>query len=270
MAKASKVAISDSIRRALFWQDLYSCLFVGTTRLLSHKDYEKFSHDNDLDFAPRSSVPSGFEKLISNFDEEFGSILSALNALCGVVDTRCTPGGSPIKEHPIDNSQYCIESRLIDLLSHVRSLAVEDNIYEACIFACFLSTYKLSTGIWEGCFIPEYCSTQILSLLSRTREDPRWKEDGYKELLVWLLFTSGSLAQRHRIQKRAFKLISETFFSVLQGIHDDWDALEDVLKGFIWSSHAMEQKTWQFWQEMHSPRKLSYSLDDESVRMHPA
>jgi len=271
LTKASNVSVSDAIRRALFWQDLYSCLFVGTTRLLSHRDYEEFSCETFPSSAPGCFVPPGFERVISSFPEGFVEVSLDLNALCTLVDLRCTPGGLPIQECPIDNFQYCIESRLVDLLSQDRSSGTEDSLLQACIFAAFLVTYNLSTGIWEGCFIPEYCATQVMTLLNKTKGDTRWKQNGYNELLLWLLFVSGAMAKRSGVRSRAIKRIRIDCHHLLGGLYDDWDHLQETLRTFIWSNHSMEQKIWRFWQELQSPRPRTSRFDgEEFVIMHPA
>ncbi|KAJ4303030.1 hypothetical protein N0V90_001921 [Kalmusia sp. IMI 367209] len=268
LTESAHIPVSSTIRRALFWQDLYSCLFVGTLRLLSHHDYEEFTCEKVDSSAPGYYVPSGFERVKTDFPVDFIDIVRDLNALCAAVDKRCTRGGLPIKEYPIDNFQYSIESRLVDLLSQNRSSGAEDYILQACIFAIFLCTYKLSTGIWEGCFIPEYCATQIISLLSKTKGDPRWKQREFKELLLWLLFVSGAMANRNRVRSRAIKTIRSDCYDLLKRMHDEWDTLEHVLRTFIWSNLAMEQNLWQFWQEMHSPQKVNSRMD-EKIPMHP-
>lgn len=259
------------MRRALFWQDLYSCFFVGTTRLLSHRDYEQFSHETIPASAPGSFVPSGFEKVIVDLPEGFIEILRDLGELCALVDSRCAPGVNTIEEYPIDNFQYCIESRLVDLLSENRNSNAEDFVLQACIFASFLITYKLSTGIWEGCFIPEYCATQVMSLLVKAEGDIRWKKEGFVELSLWLLVVSGSLAQRSRVRSQAISMIRNGCYDSRNRMHDQWDVLVELCRKFVWSSYSMEQSTWQFWQDVHSPRQqIGQSKYNDPIRMHPA
>ncbi|OAG05726.1 uncharacterized protein CC84DRAFT_732716 [Paraphaeosphaeria sporulosa] len=270
LTNASNVSISDAIRRALFWQDLYSCLFVGTTRLLSHRDYEETSRETLPSSAAGSFVSPGFENIISDFPGEFAEIMGDLNALCTLVDTRCSPGDLPLRECPIDNFQYYIESRLVDLLSQNRFSGTEDHFLQACIYASFFVTYNLSTGIWEGCFIPEWCATQVMTLLTKTRSDPRWKEERYENLLLWLLFVSGAMAKRNRIRSRAINMVHGCFHDLLDGLYDDWDQLLKVMKTFVWSSHSMEQKVWQFWQDLHSPQPGIGRFEEEIGTMHPA
>lgn len=270
LTEASNVSISDTIRRALFWQDLYSCLFVGTTRLLSHRDYEEISRERLPSSALGSFIPLGFENFIPDFPEELLEIIADLNALCTLVDSRRSPGCPLLQEYPIDNFQYFIESRLVDLLSQNRCSGEGDPILQACIFTAFFITYNLSTGIWEGCFIPEWCATQITTLLIKTQSDPRWGKTHYKNLLLWLLFVSGAMAKRNRVRSRAIKIIRTYRHDLLGGLYDNWDRLLEVLKAFIWSSHCMEKKVWRFWQELHSPHPGTGRFEEEIGTMHPA
>lgn len=270
MSRAANVHVSDAIKRALFWQDLYSCLFVGTTRLVSHRDYEEFTSETFLSLNQGYSIPPGFEKIASSFPAEFVEVLIDLNALCHHVDLRCAPGHLPLHECPIDNFQYNIESRLVDLLSHDRASGQEDFILQACIFACFLIAYQLSTGIWEGCFIPEYCATQVMSLLRKTKDDRRWEHHDFKDLLLWLLFVSGALAKRNRIRLRARNMIHGGCRGFLEITDGRWESMDELLQKFVWSSHSMEKRTRQFWHEIHSPRQdINRSKDEEPILMHP-
>ncbi|KAF1971725.1 hypothetical protein BU23DRAFT_170683 [Bimuria novae-zelandiae CBS 107.79] len=271
LTEASNVKVSDAIRRALFWQDLYSCLFVGTTRLFSHRDYEQFNFERLPSSTPGYIIPPGFERIMDGFPDAYLEVVLELNALCTLVDLRCTPGGLPIIEYPIDNFQYCIESRLVDLLSQNKASGAEDFILQACIFACFLVTYKLSTGIWEGCFIPEYCAAQIMSLLDKAKGDIRLEKGGFKKVLLWLLFVSGALAKRSRVRLRAVKMIRDGCRDLLDGMHDDWDSLSGICRTFIWSSHSMERKSWRFWQEVHSPwQGIGRLVEEQPIAMHAA
>lgn len=270
LTTARKCQFSDTIKRALFWQDLYSCLFVGTTRLLSHRDYEKFSRETISAPAPDSLVPLGFEKLASDFPDEFIDVVRDLNSLCTLVDSRYVSELDTIEQHPIDNLQYCIESRLVDLLSKNRISNAEDLILQACVFASFLVTYKLSTGIWEGCFIPEYCATQVMVLLTKAENDLRWEKEAFQKLSIWLLLVSGSLAQRSRIQSRAISLLQDGCRGHQNITLESWDSLVAVCRDLIWSNCSMEQSTWRFWQKVYSLKQQVGELQyGETVSMHP-
>ena len=271
MVKAANIQVSDAIRRALFWQDLYSCLFIGTTRLVSHRDYEEFTGEICLSSSPGFFLPLGFQGIVSVFPAEFLEILIDLNALCCHVDLRCAPGSLPLHECPIDNLQYNIESRLVDQLSHDRASSKEDWILQACIFACFLVAYQLSTGIWEGCFIPEYCATQVMSLLERAEGDGRWEQDAFGDLLLWLLFVCGALAKRSHVRMRARKMIRKCGSELSNKKYGEREPWKAICQNFIWSSHSMEEKCRQFSHEIHSQEDgIIQTKDEEATILHPS
>lgn len=234
---------------------MYSCLFVGTTRLLSHREYAGFRCIRDPGLSLTYILPSGFLPIVPSLPSEFGVLLEDLSALCSFVDTRFGPSAVPIHEFPIDDFQACIESRIVDLLSESRSSKEANPIYQACLFAAFLCTYKLSTGIWEGCFIPEFCATQALELVSSTKDDPIWGNN--RELLLWLLFVCGALAERRPIRLRAMVMIQSLFRDQVEGVHEEWIRLEGRLRTFIWSQHAMERRYRWFWEEMYPEKRVS-------------
>ncbi|KAF2795664.1 hypothetical protein K505DRAFT_9936 [Melanomma pulvis-pyrius CBS 109.77] len=249
MNREANIELSDAIRRALFWQDLYSCFFVSTTRLLSHENYPEFCWARDPDRIYSYVVPLGFRSISRTLPPDFQVLLEDLNALCSLVDFNCGPGGTPINKLPIDNGQAWIESRLVNLLYDSRKSREESNLYEACIFALFLCTYKLYTGIWEGCFIPEFCASQVLGLVSRATSISPAKHS--PEIVLWLLFVSGALAERSRTKLRASVLILSLYRERVEQLHQDWKQFKETLKSFIWSEYTMEQKFLRFWEELH-------------------
>lgn len=250
------------VQRALFWQDLISCLVIGTPRLLSHKDYDGFQSLRDIGHLDLCVVPSGFLPVIHLWPSEFAVVLEDLNALCCFVDVRYRTEPTPTKMfggvllmaelddegYPVDNSQANLESRLVDLLSESRRVpAFVDPIYEACIFAAYLCTYKLSTGVWEGCFVPEVCVSQILQRI--TVSDPRWKLA--PGLLLWLLFVSGGLTEKRDIRTQVAVLVKSVYGDLLKGLPCDWRLLQDLFKNFIWSTCSIEGKVFRVWKELY-------------------
>lgn len=152
--------------------------------------------------------------------------------------------------YPVDNSQAYLETRLVDLLSESSGASIcADPIYEACIFAAFLCTYKLSTGIWEGHFVPEFCVSQVLRLITESAHDPRWNLA--PGLLLWLLFVSGGLTERKDVRSRAACWIRTVSGVYVERLLQDWELLKDDLKKFVWSERAMERKVFRVWEELH-------------------
>jgi hypothetical protein len=250
ICKARNVALIDEVQRALFWQDLLSCLMAGTPRFLSHKDFRDFSSAKNVDHNERWEVPSGFLSSISQWPQDFALVLQDLNSLCSRVDLQCGPSKQPLDVFPIDDDQANLESRLVDLLRECRRPAhVTDPWYEASILAAYICTYKLSTGIWMGCFIPEICITQMLRLILQIPRNPQWKPA--PNLLLWLLFVSGGMTDRRDIRKPIVQLIHEIFVHPSVDPSQGWETLKPKLRSFIWCEHTMGQKIRNFYKEVY-------------------
>lgn len=255
------------IRRALFWyvppfdcrniltrniyarQDLYSCLFVGTSRLLSHDYLPEPCWTRDPAHAFAYTIPLGFFKVLDTFPPDFGIILEDLNALCTLVDSDCIFGDSRIGQCDIENGQSWIQSRLVDSLNDWRALDVEDPVFEACILAAFLCAYRLYSVIFEGCFIPEFCAARLLQILSTVCHSSRW--DASPELLLWLLSTGGALAERSETRLRYLSLILGPYRKRIEELIQDWMSVKSTLKMFLWSEYTMERKFYSLWSELH-------------------
>ncbi|RMZ71748.1 N-ethylmaleimide reductase [Pyrenophora seminiperda CCB06] len=252
-AEAEKVELIKQVQRAMFWQDLLSCLIVGTPRLLSHQDYEEWRHPEHLGRPHRLAAPRGFASILNTSPAEFALILQDLRLLCATHDGCVAKSG---KAPPLDNSQANLESRLVNLLCESRNTASCANpLYEACIFAAYLCTYKLSVGIWNGSFVPELCVDRLLSRLMDAVHDRRCASS--PSLVLWLLFVVGGLTERQS-KKIHVKLLLETVFSAqLSLLHQEWGTLKTCLENFIWSEHMMETKIKCFWEQMH-PKNLAH------------
>lgn len=251
MNRKNNTVVPNAMKRALFWQDLFSCLFAGTMRFFSHKDFPELRHDRSRSpvVLTKHEIP-GFIIFNDYFRPDFTTVLEDLNALCAEVDYCYHIGEPPIAKIEIDNAQAWIESRLIDLLSNKPAVSAEDTIYEASILAAFLSTYKLSTVIWQGCFIPEYVAGRIVGLLSRLSNISHW--DTESELLTWLLFIGGGLAVRADTRSYCAKLILGPFDQKIGHLHQSWESTKMVLRKFPWSKYIIEPRAFSFWAEVHS------------------
>jgi hypothetical protein len=254
ICKARKVALIDEVQRALFWQDLLSCLMAGTPRFLSHKDFQEFEIPRGVNLLEQLVVPPGFNWSISEWSEDFAYVLQDLNSLCWRVDSQCSSDKGPLDVFPIDNDQANLESRLVDLLSECRSLPdVTDPWYEASILGAYVCTYKLSTGIWMGCYIPEVCINQMLHLITRSPRGLQWKPA--PNLLLWLLFVSGGMTDRANLREQIAQLIHEMFLHPSADPSQEWDKLRQTLRTFIWCEHTMEQKILKFYNEVYAEAK---------------
>ena len=257
--------VISQMQRALFWQDLISCLAIGTPRLLSHNHHENFLSLRDTGCLDVCVVPSGFLPVIHLWPSEFAVALEDLNALCWFADAKKTTKQTSSETlpqvllmaelddegFPVNNSQANLESRLVDLLSESRrTLALYDPIYEACIFAAYLCTYKLSKGAWEGCFVPEICALRVIRYVAESMFSPRPNES--PGLLLWLLFVGGGLSERGDIRARAVAVAQSVCGVFFEGLYRNWVLLKRELKSFIWSEYAMERNFIQVWEELNS------------------
>jgi hypothetical protein len=265
MYEAENIAVVEQIQRALFWQDLLSCFVLGTIRLLSHDMYNDWKYPRHLEGIPRWKTPTGFSGMIEGWPLDFAFVLQDLAMLCMIVDASASTGDTLFA----DDVQANLESRLVDLLSASRlSRSSVDPIYEACIYATYLCTYKLSVGIWNGCFVPEICVDRILSCLTHAVHDPRWAWS--PSLLLWLLFVAGGLTGRLSMRQRV-KTIVERVFAVHLGIlHQEWESVKTSMKAFIWSESAIEGKVFRFWRELHSATVLPLHWCEPNDTIHCA
>jgi hypothetical protein len=248
--KIRNAALIDEVQRALFWQDMLSCLMAGTPRFLSHKDFHDFQSPRNVDRQSHWEVPVGLRPNAAQWPGEFALALRDLNSLCWMVDAKCNADDDPLDVFPVDNNQANLESRLIDLLSECKTSELEvDPWYEACILAAFLCAYKLSTGIWLGCYIPEICINQIVLLVTRVPRAPRWLPA--PDLLRWLLLVSGGMTDRKEFRVPIAQLIMGLPSEHIEDSGQQWKALESSLKTFIWCEHSMGKKVRRYWKEVY-------------------
>ncbi|CAO2652328.1 Nn.00g006110.m01.CDS01 [Neocucurbitaria sp. VM-36] len=193
------------VRRALFWQDVISSLVTTSPRLLSREEHYKGTRVPDL-----CVLPPGFRPVIPFWSAKFAGVLEDLNALCLLVDVKYNARQAPRKGlpdvvlmaelddegYPTSNRQSDIESRVVDLLCESRRVqTLNDPIYQACLFAAYLCTYRLSAGLWERHFVAERCVVGILDNVAISTYDDRW--ESIPGLLLWLLFKSGKSSGPH-------------------------------------------------------------------------
>lgn len=237
--------IIEQLHRALFWQDLLSCLLLGSHRLISHEDHSEY---RSLKFLSAiKEVPSGFFPVIRPFPQDFITILQDVQMLCTLVDKSRLP----FEELPMDNSQANLESRMVNLLSNIKRSSNPNIVYRTCIFATYLCTYNLSTGIWMGCFVPEVCVDQIYGSVTEATHD-----QFAPKVLLWALSVAGGLTQRNVVKERFIERI-RTIGRHLDGLYQDLDTFMCIMKEFIWCERTMGEKMSSFWRELHNPLPAS-------------
>ncbi|OAL50878.1 hypothetical protein IQ07DRAFT_404956 [Pyrenochaeta sp. DS3sAY3a] len=237
--------IIEQLHRALFWQDLLSCLLLESRRVISHEDYSEYRALKLMDGT--EEVPTGFFSVIHIFQEDFVAILQDIQLLCTLVDES----RRPFEELPMDSSQANLESRMVDLLSKAKHSSNLNIVYRTCIFAAYLCTYNLSTGIWMGYFVPEVCVDQIYRSVTEATHD-----QFAPKVLLWVLSVAGGLTQRNVVKKRYIERI-RTIGRHLDGLYQDLDTFMGVMKEFIWCERTMGEKMSSFWRELHNPLPAS-------------
>ncbi|KAF1994212.1 hypothetical protein P154DRAFT_527224 [Amniculicola lignicola CBS 123094] len=257
LGAGTNILICPGINRALFWQDLLGSILVGTARSLSYEFLSRVEWTRDPTRAKTYEVPVGFSSVTGLLSSKFLAVLEDVNAVCTQLDARCLPNDFPINKIEIDSEQAWIECRLVTLLSHWKKLRVVDPVYEACIFATYLCTYKLSTTIWNGSYVPAFCAAQLLRILQRPRDFSRWED--HPELLLWLLYVGGAFADNWRTQLKFSTLALNLYRDVVEDLHRDWHLTRETMMTFVWSQHAMERKVREFWDELHPNENLVFS-----------
>lgn len=217
--------------------------------MLSHEHFPELCWARDPDRSSSYKVPEGFGHIVDKLPRDFAIVLEDLNALCRLIDEQCQHNDSAIFEIGVDDGQAWIESRLVNLLLEWRRRQQNNSMYEACILGAFLCTYKLSTVIWEGCYIPEWLASNIMRILLGTSNGWEWKQ--MPELLLWLLLIAGSLTTRSTTRLQASMLIQRTYQITLADMHQTWPTVLETLKRFVWSEHVMQEHFLRFWEELH-------------------
>jgi hypothetical protein len=176
-------------------------------------------------------------------------VLEDLNALNTLLEARCMCGELPISGVQTDNAQAWIESRLVDLLTDLRSSEAELPVYEACILAVYAYTYMLSTNIWEGDLIPGFCTARLLGIMQKAEAEDAWAF--HPELLLWLLFVGGSFANKRIVRLQFVALILGSYRHYIAHLHATWEGAERTFKDFLWCNQIVNPAFRKFWEELH-------------------
>lgn len=245
----------EDIRRALFWQDLTNCLVAGAPRLLSHTDFRdlEYFRDGDDVFDERlergEDIPCGLASYVHQWPKTFTSILEDLGALCKVIDAKFGKNERLPVWFPISRYQANLESRVVDVLCEMRTVSEPESSYdslcEACAFAAYLCTYKLSTGIWVGCYTPEVCVNQIIRCVMEAVRDAI--DFAHQEVICWLLYVSGAFTVRKEARAQVAALMRNFMRDYPEEYVKDWEMMRHLLRRYIWNEWAMNERLFNFW-----------------------
>ncbi|KAF5660564.1 hypothetical protein FHETE_8904 [Fusarium heterosporum] len=259
------------IQRALFWQDITCSLATGTPRLLKFDNPDVFAHlRENRTYRSYFVLPSGFASYTDRWPATSRIVFQDLHALCHLVvemheatsddldgddlstalSSICLMEKCDDEGYPLRNSQANLEIRLVDLLSEKSMCGTrkeEDLIYRACLFAAYLCTYRLSVGVWAGCFSPEMCTIKILDCVTRfmARISP-WTVA--PDISFWLLYVAGGLTKNEVNLDRAAQLMQRYRCFYPAGYDLDWEVVEMRLKKFVWCERVMKEPFYAFWE----------------------
>lgn len=85
LCKERNINLVNEVQRALVWQDLFSCLMSGTSRLLSHNDHQDLQLDHDVEWIEHKRMPHGFSLYTSIWPEDALNVVKVLSNLCSFV-----------------------------------------------------------------------------------------------------------------------------------------------------------------------------------------
>lgn len=264
ICKERNVVLVERVQKALFWQDLLSCLMSGTGRVMRHGDFVDFRIKRRSDWEGKYVVPPGLATVCQGWADEFVVVLEDLNALCARIDEECVQDTTPVDILPIENYQASLESRVVDCISDFRKSGIPDDpLQEACMYATYMCIYKLSLGVWEGCYIPEVCVSQIFRCVTLLVQDSRINQ--CRGICLWLLCFAGMMTTRKEARQRVCELI-HTIMDPDTGIKtNDWTTARYVMRQFIWCNYAFEQPVRDFWNHFISVQSQAKKQFPKSI-----
>ncbi|KAK6383433.1 hypothetical protein LTS17_002725 [Exophiala oligosperma] len=242
---SERLLLTDGIKRAIFWQDLYAHLVTSTTRAVNHHTFHEMHWHRDA-LAPEIFVlPSGFQSRVDVLGEELTRVFEDIHALKMIRDSAVYDPEDTASMVDMDNQQASVQSRLCGLPG-LSPLA------ELCRLAGYLTASLLCCKIWRLSLVPNHVSAQMLQA-GRQVDDSIWT--GHFDLLAWLLYLGGALAAPGIVRKGYILLIRRQHASKLATLIRSWSDLVAIMEQFIWSEKGISPLIQRFWEEVQSFRK---------------
>ncbi|KAJ3525227.1 hypothetical protein NM208_g11729 [Fusarium decemcellulare] len=240
VCRSKGVYLSDSIKRAIFWQDLNSSVMSGSSRVVDHTTFSELLWTRDP-FSPTFFIlPPGFEPHAHLLGNDFVEVLKDVYALQCIRDSEFFGVEDAIEMAHVDNHQASIQSRLV-------SLPNRSSISKCCHLAAYLCASMLRCKVWRDSIIPSHLSLQLLFELHQANDDPVWNEQ--PRLLAWLLHIGGAFAPMGSVRSDYTALLHLNRKTRLGGLYTSWLELVEILKQFIWSEKAFAAQVKAFWDE---------------------
>ncbi|KAB8338858.1 hypothetical protein FH972_021802 [Carpinus fangiana] len=122
--KSTSIPLPGGLKRALFWQDLFAAMFMGTTRLFQYDTFFEMQRMKDQLPVTFSKLPSGFENNRDMLTPELVSVVEDLGAFTLYVDEGDETGNRSdlMFRTRVGYQQAGIESRLVNIQSERHAL----------------------------------------------------------------------------------------------------------------------------------------------------
>ncbi|KAB5540218.1 hypothetical protein GE09DRAFT_252324 [Coniochaeta sp. 2T2.1] len=254
--RTAGVHLTGGIKRAIFWQDLNSCILSGSRRIVDYTTFPELHWSRDLFSSDFFLLPPGFRTRSHLFTPEFMEVLEDVQALQRVRDVGPpseSESNAPLQAR-INNHIASIQSRLVDLVNLCPAL-------ECVRLATYLCSVMLTCRVWCALTIPAHVSSQLLRMLQQCQDDFLW--DDHPELLLWLLYIGGAFTEKPDERAGYIALLRSNDNARLSDTNSSWPRLLETMKQFIWSRRAFERPVELLWEEaFRNHESMSLKIPD--------
>ncbi|KAI9708117.1 MAG: hypothetical protein M1820_004321 [Bogoriella megaspora] len=234
---ANQILMHDGVRRAIFWQDLFCAVLLGSNRRVSHETFVELAWQRDPLRSSIFEIPPGFVASADLLEPDFLSVVKDIRALQMIRDATDVDHNDAVTIMHLDNHQASIESRLYDLVKD--PLRFHNPTLYCCLNAAYICSYMLFTEVWGSSLIPSHLTVRLLEYLqyvpTQQRVGRHWT------LFLWLVCLGGTFAQSNPEQPEFGQLLRqhmEAKPSFMGGAD-----LERLLQHFVWSKKTFA-KSW--------------------------
>ncbi|EXJ74135.1 uncharacterized protein A1O5_02429 [Cladophialophora psammophila CBS 110553] len=245
-SKIWQVYLTDGIRRAIFWQDLYSHILTASERIVTHNTFNELRWERDIFPSDIFVLSPGFQRKAQLFPEEFLEVLRDIHAMQCCRDSTFFAPEDTISMMHVDNQQAWVQSKLV-------GLPTLPCVQECCRWAAYLAASMLCCKIWRLSVMPPWISAQLLQKLQQRHDESVW--DGHRDLLAWVLYIGGAFAPVGPVRSGYVGLVQEEHFQEHGHLTASWPDLVEVLRQFVWSEKAFYAQVKLFWEEAISVRQ---------------
>ncbi|KIW18512.1 hypothetical protein PV08_02800 [Exophiala spinifera] len=240
-SRVGQVYLTDGIKRAIFWQDLYAHILTASERIVTHElRWERDIFPSDI-----FVLSPGFQRKAHLFPEEFLEVLVDIHAMQSCRDSSFFAYEDTVSMMRVDNQQASVQSKLANLPNM-------PYVVECSRWAAYLAASMLCCKVWRLSVMPPLISSQLLQKLQQEHDESDWY--GHSDLLSWMLYIGGAFAPRGPTRTGYIKLLQKQaeFSSEFMHLSLSWSDLVQDLRQFVWSEKAFSTQVRSFWDEVQS------------------